>query len=91
MLLYLSNANPSAPENVLYDANSNPVYEFTTRTLWKSESPSVPHITQTEIVDAQSKSVIAQIDWDGSKPVYIDFGNGDERVMSDMLYPKSFR
>jgi hypothetical protein len=91
MLLYLSNSNPSAPGNALCDVSSKPIYEFTTRTLWKSDSPAVPHITQTEIVDAQTKVVLAQIDWDGPKPVYIDFGNGDERVMCDMLYPKSFR
>jgi len=90
MLLYLANANPAAPDNVLYDVSNNPVYEFKTRCIWKSESPAVPHITQTEIVEAQSKQVIAQIDWDAGKPIYIDFGNGDERVVSDMLYPKSF-
>lgn len=91
MLLYLATPNPCAPTNFLCDASGNPVYEFVTRTLWKSESPAVPHITQTDILDAQTKALIAQIDWDGPKPVYIDFGNGDERVMCDMLYPKSVR
>jgi hypothetical protein len=91
MLLHLSNPNPHAGHNVLCDNTNQPIYTFKTRVLWKSESPVVPHITQTEIVDAQSNMILAQIDWDGSKPVYIDFGNGDERVVSDMLYPKTFK
>jgi hypothetical protein len=90
MLLYLSGPAPNITDKTLFDAHGTPIYHFKTRCLWKSEStPSVPEFRQTEIVDAMNNKVIAHIDWDGVKPVYVDFGSGDERLVSDMVLPKA--
>jgi hypothetical protein len=74
-------------ENVLCDVNGTIVYEFKTEYIWKADTSAAPPITRTTVLDSRRGAAIAKIDWDGQKPVYIDFGGADERLLMDMVLP----
>jgi hypothetical protein len=90
MLLYLSPSNVVPNQKTLSDTSHNTIYTLTTSTLWSPSDTSfsaVPCIKQTEIASSKGE-MLARVDYDGPIPVYVDFGEGDERVLGDLVAVK---
>ena len=87
MLLYLSRTTSPLEDTKLCNSSGETIFEFKTRCLGKSDSPSIPSFWWMTITEEKAKAIIAQIDWDGARPVYVEFGRGDERLITEMVVP----